>query len=151
MASLSATADPSTTNDVAAVAVSKLPRLGSAVIVLHDDSVLLGVRNKDPNRGRWVLPGGKVEPFESIEAAAVREVREETGLDIAVERQLGAWEIINPPEEHRIIVYSLARPVGGQIRSSSELGDVRFWPKHELVALDLTDTVRGVLDSFVWD
>jgi ADP-ribose pyrophosphatase YjhB (NUDIX family) len=151
MASLTTTTNPSSTSDLAPRGASKLPRLGSAVIVCSGDSVLLGVRNKDPNRGRWVLPGGKVEPFESIEAAAVREVREETGLDIAVERQLGTWEIINPPDEHRIIVYSLGRPVGGKIHSSAELGDVKFWPKHELVALDLTDTVRGVLDTFAWD
>src|SRR3954447_2705217 len=80
-----------------------LPRIGSAVIVLDGGSVLLGVRDKEPNRGKWVLPGGKVRPFESIDEAARREIREETGLEIAVERQLGVWEIIEPPAEHRVI------------------------------------------------
>jgi 8-oxo-dGTP diphosphatase len=132
-------------NPDAPTLAQKLPRLGSAVVVLDGDRVLLGVRNKEPNRGRWVLPGGKVNPFESIDAAAQREIREETGLEVIVERQLGVWEIINPPAEHRVIVYSLATPVGGALRASSDLSEVKFYSRDELSTIDLTETVRGVL------
>jgi acetyl-CoA carboxylase carboxyl transferase subunit beta len=124
-----------------------LPRIGSAVIVLDGSSVLLGVRNKEPNRGKWVLPGGRVRPFESIDDAARREILEETGLEIHVEGQLGVWEIINPPAEHRVIVYSLARRTGGVLKASSDLSEVRFWNTAELDQVDLTPTVRSVLKS----
>ncbi len=129
----------------AAPAAKALPRIGSAVIVIDGESVLLGVRNKDPHRGKWVLPGGKVRPFESIDEAARREIREETGLEIEVEGQLGVWEIIEPPAEHRVIVYSIARLVGGTLKASSDLSDVRFWNIAELDTVDLTPTVRNVL------
>jgi 8-oxo-dGTP diphosphatase len=124
-----------------------LPRIGSAVIVIDGESVLLGVRNKDPHRGKWVLPGGKVQPFESIDDAARREIREETGLEIDVEGQLGVWEIIEPPAEHRVIVYSIARLKGGELKASSDLSDVRFWDIRDLDAVDLTPTVRKVLKA----
>jgi ADP-ribose pyrophosphatase YjhB (NUDIX family) len=60
-----------------------MPRLCVAVLVTNaNGEVLLGRRNKDPRRGMWVLPGGGLEPGETWEQAARREVREETGLDI---------------------------------------------------------------------
>jgi 8-oxo-dGTP diphosphatase len=124
-----------------------LPRIGSAVIVIDGDAVLLGIRGKEPHQGKWVIPGGKVRPFESIDEAARREIREETGLEIAVESQLGVWEIIEPPAEHRVIVYSIARPVGGELRASSDLAEVRYWSIDEVEHLDLTPTVRSVLHS----
>lgn len=127
----------------------RLPRLGSAVVVLSEGMILLGARAKDPNRGKWVLPGGKIEPFESINEAARREIQEETGLEIEVERQLGVWEIINPPDEHRVIVYSVARPVGGALRPATDLSDVAFYPVAALESLDLSDTVRAVLGRFL--
>ena len=61
-----------------------LPRVGSALIVRDEaNRILLGKRNKDPQRGNWVLPGGKIHAFESIAQAAARELEEETGLDRA--------------------------------------------------------------------
>jgi ADP-ribose pyrophosphatase YjhB (NUDIX family) len=126
-----------------------LPRIGSAVIVIDGDAVLLGVRNKEPHRGKWVLPGGKVRPFESIDDAARREIREETGLEIDVKGQLGVWEIIEPPSEHRVIVYSLAHRTGGRLKASSDLSDVRFWNIDDLDSVDLTPTVRSVLQALL--
>jgi ADP-ribose pyrophosphatase YjhB (NUDIX family) len=129
----------------------KLPRVGSAVVVIDDGRVLLGVRDKEPHRGKLVLPGGKVRPFESIGEAAEREILEETGIRIEVERQLGVWEIIEPPAEHRVIVYSQARPVGGELRASSDLSDARYYRLDELDGLDMTDTVRAVLRQIELD
>lgn len=131
--------------------VDSVPRVGSAAIVVDEHGrVLLGLRSKEPNRGRWVLPGGKVEPFESIEKALCREVEEETGLIVEVTDQVGAFEIINPPKEHRLIIFSWARPVGGKLQPGSDLTDVRFVDAHEFESMDATDIVSRVLWRAGW-
>jgi 8-oxo-dGTP diphosphatase len=126
------------------------PRLGSAVVVVHDDRVLLGRRAKEPNRGKWVLPGGKIEPFESIREAAEREIREETGLDIHVEGQVGAFEIIRPPQEHRVVIYSWARHLAGEPTAASDISELRFFSRAELPSLDLSGIVAEVLREVGW-
>lgn len=125
-----------------------LPRVGSAVIVSDEaNRILLGKRNKDPQRGSWILPGGKIKAFESIAQAAVRELEEETGLDIEVQEQFRVYEVINPPDEHRIIIYSLARMRGGSLRAADDISEVKFVSLDELGALPLTPLVRKVLQD----
>jgi ADP-ribose pyrophosphatase YjhB (NUDIX family) len=121
-------------------------RVGSAVLVIDEAGrVLLGRRAKSPNQGRWVLPGGKIESFESIDAAGIREVREETGLDIRVVKRLGVDEIIDPPHEHRLIVFSLANVTSGTLTASSDLTEARFVEVDALSELDLTEITVRVL------
>src|SRR6266851_7091375 len=98
-----------------------LPRIGSALLVQDDrNRILLGQRNKDPQRGSWVIPGGKIHAFESIAEAAARELQEETGLTVEVGLQLKAYEIVNPPNEHRIVIYSWAKVIGGRTKASDD-------------------------------
>lgn len=123
-----------------------LPRVGSALIVRDEaNRILLGKRNKDPQRGSWVLPGGKIHAFESIADAAVRELAEETGLTVEVQNQFRVYEIINEPHEHRIVIYSLARVIGGDLRASDDISEVKWVSLHELGDLPLTPLVRKVL------
>jgi len=129
---------------------ARAPRLGSAVVVVSEGRVLLGRRAKDPNRGKWVLPGGGVRPFESIAEAGRRELREETGLEIEVDDVVAVREIINKPDEHRLIVFSAGRPVGGRICPASDLDDVRFFSQAEIQGLAVSAVVRSVLDQHGW-
>jgi 8-oxo-dGTP diphosphatase len=123
-----------------------LPRVGSALIVRDDaNRILLGKRNKDPQRGNWVLPGGKIHAFESIANAAARELAEETGLIVEVQHQFRVYEVINAPQEHRIIIYSWAKVIGGDLRASDDISEVKFVPLDELGDLSLTPLVRAVL------
>lgn len=123
-------------------------RVGSAVVVVDAQKrVLLGRRAKTPNFGRWVLPGGKVEAFEPIDVAGRREVLEETGLEIEIVQRLGVFEIIDPPNEHRLIVFSLATPRSGSIDARSDLTDVAFFAPEALTALDLTEVTVEVLKA----
>jgi ADP-ribose pyrophosphatase YjhB (NUDIX family) len=86
---------------------------------------------------------------EAVEAAArgagQREIHEETGLRVEVGEQIGVFEIIRPPEEHRLIVYSWARPTGGQLHAASDVSELRFCTAEEIAELDLTEICADVL------
>lgn len=124
--------------------------MGSAVVVLRDNAILVGRRAKDPNRGKWVFPGGRIEPFESIEQAAERELWEEAGLRIAVGDQIGAFEIIAPPDEHRIIIYNWAAPLSEAMRPGSDISELRYCTKEELARLELSEIVLRVAQEIGW-
>lgn len=116
-------------------------------MIVRDEAnrILLGKRNKDPQRGSWILPGGKIRAFESVADAAARELYEETGLEIEVYKQFQVYEIIDPPNEHRIVIYSWARVRGGVLKAADDVSEVKFVSFEELGALPLTPLVRRVL------
>ncbi len=60
--------------------MTQFPRLGAIAVLVRDDRALLVQRGKMPDAGLWGFPGGHVEPGETALAAAVRELREETGV-----------------------------------------------------------------------
>ncbi|MBA7682241.1 hypothetical protein ES703_90590 [subsurface metagenome] len=127
-----------------------LPRLGSAAIIKKDGKILLGRRNKEPENGKWVLPGGKVEEFETIKDAAKRELLEEAGIEVDVGEPIGVYEIISPPKEHRIIVYSWARVKSGNLKPSSDTSELRFFSKEDISHIKLTDLVKRVLQDIAF-
>ena len=127
-----------------------LPRLGSAAILEKDGRILLGKRNKNPENGKWVLPGGGVKPFESIRDALKRELLEETGLLVEVGEPVGVYELISPPGEHRVIVYSRARVRSGDLKPASDSSEVGFYSKADLRHLEVTPFVKRVLEDNGW-
>jgi 8-oxo-dGTP diphosphatase len=68
-------------------------------VVLHDGQMLLVRRGNEPSEGTWAVPGGRVEYGETLHEAVVREVREETGVDVAVDRFLGFVERLGDAPE----------------------------------------------------
>jgi ADP-ribose pyrophosphatase YjhB (NUDIX family) len=123
-----------------------LPRVGSALLVRDEaNRILLGKRNKDPLRGSWVIPGGKIHAFESIADAAARELREETGLIVEVGDHFNVYEIINPPNEHRIVIYSVGTIIGGEPKASDDISELKFFELDELGEVPVTPLVRRVL------
>src|SRR5271157_2828790 len=123
-----------------------LPRVGSALLVRDEaNRILLGKRNKDPLRGSWVIPGGKIHAFESIADAAARELQEETGLIVEVGDHFNVYEIINPPNEHRIVIYSWGRVLGGEAKASDDISELKFFELDELGEVPVTPLVQRVL------
>lgn len=87
------------------------PRVGARAVVIHDGKVLL-LRAEEPGRVYYFLPGGHVRLGERLEEAALRELKEETGLDAEVVRALGVREFIaarhkrkavNVPQGHHVV------------------------------------------------
>ncbi|MGJ7540993.1 NUDIX hydrolase [Brevibacterium luteolum] len=144
-------AEPMDTRGHAASGPEVVPAAG-AVVTDGRGRVLLVLRGSQPHRGRWSLPGGKVEPGETWQQAAAREVAEETGLEVAIGRQLLSLDI--PAGENRIYrVRDFAATVtGGQLRARDDAADARWVTAEELAALTLAPNLDRLLyDSGVFD
>lgn len=99
---------------------------------------LLVVRTTEPESGTWSVPGGVVESGESLEAAARREVREETGLEVELLEKL--WTVQMPaPDGSMYEVHDfLARPVGGYLQAGDDAGDAQWFTPDQLEHLRLS-------------
>ncbi len=114
--------------------------------VIHDAAgrLLLVRRANEPGRGRWSIPGGRVEHGETEPAALVREVAEETGLDVAPGRCLGRVR----RGRYEIADYS-ATVVGGTLRAGDDAAAAAWVTRERLDELPLVDGLAEVLTE--WD
>lgn len=92
------------------------PKIVVGAVVVHDGRVVLIRRGIEPQKGKWGLPAGFLELGETLEAGAVRETREETGLEIAVSRLLNVYTRV---EAGVINVLYLAEVTGGEPAATS--------------------------------
>jgi ADP-ribose pyrophosphatase YjhB (NUDIX family) len=88
--------------------------IGVGGAVVRDGRLLLVRRASRHGRGNWQLPGGFIEPNETIEQAVVREVREEAGVTAEVEAVLGLRSRYDPESGNGVYVVLLLRPVAGE-------------------------------------
>ncbi len=124
----------------------EIPRIGSAAVVVKDGKVLLGKRNKKNAYGKWVIPGGRVDWGETIRDAAVREIKEETGLDIKVKELLFHKEIIAlHADYHRVVFFHLAEPLTEDITTGDDLSEAGFFTIDEIRHMDTVASVESVL------
>ena len=70
-----------------------LPRVGCGAAIVRNGRILLVRRKRMPEADHWGLPGGKVDPFETVPAAVVREVREELGIEVGVCTELVRFHV----------------------------------------------------------
>ncbi|HUJ62656.1 MAG TPA: NUDIX hydrolase [Kofleriaceae bacterium] len=106
--------------------------------------VLLIERGQPPGAGLWTVPGGKLEPAETLAQAVAREVREETGLVAEVGPLVCVVERI-AEGYHYVILDYLARVIGGALDPGSDVRAAKFVADAELDALPLTDGLVAVL------
>jgi mutator protein MutT len=129
-------------------------RVACAGAVVRDerDRVLLVRRGTEPGRGLWSIPGGRVEPGETPEAAAVREVEEETGLRVTVDGFAGRVERPGPGGVVYVIDDWFARPSAGAapdtVRAGDDADEVRWVSLADLAALPCVDGLVETLASW---
>jgi ADP-ribose pyrophosphatase YjhB (NUDIX family) len=93
------------------------PKVATGMIFALDGGILLVQRAIEPSYGKWVFPGGYVDRGESLEAAAIREAKEECGLDVRATRLLGVYSY---PENPVILIAYAGEVTGGSIQVDEE-------------------------------
>lgn len=123
------------------------PILAVGVVVVVGGALLLVRRKHEPGTGRWSLPGGRVEPGETLECAARREALEETGLDCEIGALVGTAELPAPGGGRYLVTDFAARPVHADASPvpGSDALEAVFWPGDALGELDLVDGLRAWL------
>jgi len=118
--------------------VSELPKhfVSAGVVVLNADREILLI--KGPRRG-WEPPGGVVEQGESIELAAIREVKEETGIDIEIVKFCGIFQNVTVGVVNTIW---LGKLIGGEFQTSEESLEVGFFPIEKALEMVIWPTFR---------
>jgi ADP-ribose pyrophosphatase YjhB (NUDIX family)/GNAT superfamily N-acetyltransferase len=116
------------------------PVPGAGVLVEMEDpstgsgqgGIVLIQRGQPPFVGWWALPAGYIEADESVEQAAVRECKEETGLDVELLELFGVYSFPEGPGQSGIIIFYRARPVGGELLAGDDAQDVGIFAPDSL-------------------
>jgi 8-oxo-dGTP diphosphatase len=103
--------------------------VSAAAIVMNEDNKILLLRA--PDRG-WEMPGGQVDEGESLTTAAIRETREETGIDIEIIRFCGIFQNVKGSICNTLF---LGRPIGGEFRTSSESIEIGYFTIEEAMKM----------------
>jgi ADP-ribose pyrophosphatase YjhB (NUDIX family) len=124
----------------------------SVVVLRNNDREILLVKHRKGSRQYWVLPGGRLEYGETFHECAVRELKEETGLEVSVERFLFMSEAIAPDRSRHIVnVYLKAKVIGGTMKIGNEpvLAGVDFVPVANLDKMTLFPPIGQILSESI--
>jgi ADP-ribose pyrophosphatase len=123
------------------------PLVGVGAVIIHNGKILLVKRGSEPGRNKWSIPGGLVELGETIIETTVREVKEETGLDIEVQRLVDVVDNMETDEGgrfryHFIIIDFLAALKRGNLKAESDVIEAQWVRLAEVEEYDLTKIFR---------
>lgn len=128
------------------------PLVGIGIAVLRPDAVLLVRRGRPPSLGAWTLPGGAQELGETAEAAARRELREETGLEVGELRLVAHVDSIHRDADHRVrfhytILDFTAAWTGDEVSAGSDVTAARWVGFDRFEEYDLWSEARRVIEQ----
>jgi mutator protein MutT len=124
----------------------RIPCVGA--VLTDNGRILLIRRGHEPEAGRWSLPGGRIEPGETDQQALVREVREETGLEVAPGPLVGAVDRPAPGGRVLVIRDYAATVTGGTLAAGDDADDARWYSMRELDSLPLTSGLKDALNEW---
>jgi len=127
---------------------SPIPAVG--VVCLRGDEVLLIRRGTPPRLGEWSLPGGRIEPGEGVRAAALRELREETGVDA---RLIGLIDVVDglfPEGRHYVLIDFAAEWLSGEPAAGDDAAEAAFVPVGEALSRVAWSETRRIIEAAFW-
>lgn len=132
--------------------IKSYPQLGVGAVVFHEDCVLLVKRNSPPAIHQWAIPGGKVNFGETLQAAAEREILEETGLTILAREPIYSFEVIEKNslgelQYHYVVIDLEADYLSGLPQPADDVADAAWIDRKTLLKLDVNQYTRDLLKS----
>ena len=108
------------------------PAPGAGVVLLRENQVCLVRRKFEPKLGQWSLPTGFMEWDEEVGDTAIREAKEETGLEVRLDGIYAVESGILPPDIPVLVVFYRASETGGQLEAGDDADEVGFFPVDDL-------------------
>lgn len=108
------------------------PTPAVAVILIRDEKILLVKRKYEPRKDEWSLPAGFMEYNETADETAVREAKEETNLDIAIDDYYGIFPGFDDPRVHVVLIVFRGKILDGQLKPGDDASDVNFFSFNNL-------------------
>ena len=126
------------------------PRVAVGAVVLHEGNVLLVLRGQPPAEGQWAIPGGSVELGETLQTAAEREIREETGIIIKAGEPIFTFDLVQRDEVggirfHYVIIDLMADYLSGEVTAGDDAVDARWVSPREIDGMQINTMTRRVL------
>jgi ADP-ribose pyrophosphatase YjhB (NUDIX family) len=117
--------------------------LAASVAIVRQHDLLLIQRNRPPSEGLWTLPGGRLEGGETAEQCAIRELKEELGLDVFALRPL----IVLRHGQYRLQTFATQAYDGEIVADAAEIRDWRWVRPAQLGSLETTPGLRDVVEA----
>lgn len=130
----------------------KQPIVGVGALIVCDGKLLLEKRKNEPGRGKWSIPGGLVDLGETVHETIVREVKEETGLDVESPEHVDVVDNVDEDEHgaikyHFVIIDYFVKLKGGKLKAASDAEELRWVALDEVEKYDLTKTFRAFIEK----
>ncbi len=125
----------------------KQPIIGVGAVIICNGKLLLEKRKNDPGKGKWSIPGGLVELGENVEETVIREVKEETCLEVEKPEHIDVVDNITKDSNgeikyHFVIIDYFVKLKGGTLKAKSDAEELKWITFDEVEKYDLTKTFR---------
>jgi 8-oxo-dGTP diphosphatase len=130
------------------------PVPGVGMLIESEGGIVLIQRGNPPHKDEWTLPSGFIEADESAEEAAIREAKEETGLDVEIIEMMGVNSFPEGPPVSGIMIFYRMRPVGGAMQAGDDAAAVRLFAPGDIPLLPFRthrEIMAEWLERFYYD